>query len=87
VAVVEVMLWLYVIGVVVSIVLMLLSLRGKKPITDQTTYRVVVGLYAIRRRLEVAQFRTELRRDAAHLRRELRDELQQNALSARRRRR
>jgi hypothetical protein len=42
---------------------------------DADTYRVVVSLYAIRRRLEVAQFKTEVRRDAAHVRRRLRDEL------------
>jgi hypothetical protein len=42
---------------------------------DANTYRVVISLHAIRRRLEVAQVRTEVRRDAAHVRRRLRDEL------------
>lgn len=39
--------------------------------SDGTDYRAVVGLYVIRRRLEVAQLKTELRRDAAHQRRRL----------------
>jgi hypothetical protein len=68
---VTVLLWLYVICVVVAIVMLVRSLRKDKPTYDQATHRAVIGLYAIRRRLEVAQFKTELRRDAAHFRREL----------------
>jgi hypothetical protein len=60
----------------VPVGLVLLSLRkNKKPETDRTPRQVIVGLYAIRRRLEVAQFKTDLRRDAAQARRVLRDEL------------
>jgi hypothetical protein len=57
------------------VVLVLLGRRSGKPETDRIPYEVIVGLYAIRRRLEVARVKTEIRRDAAHLRRELRDEL------------
>lgn len=72
---VDVLLWLYVIVMVALIGLFLIGLKGGRPTTDQMTQRVVLSLYAIRRRLEVAQFKTELRRDAADLRRELRTEL------------
>ncbi len=65
------LLWLCVIGVVVAIVMLVRSLRPDKSATDQATHKAVIGLYATRRRLEVAQFRAELRRDAAHFRREL----------------
>lgn len=71
--------WLFLaLVVVVPVVLALLSRRGSKPEADQSTYQAIVGLHAVRRRLEVAQFKTELRRDTAHLRRELRAELQQD---------
>jgi hypothetical protein len=87
-AMAEVMDWLiFVLMIAVPAVLVLLSQRRRKREINPTTFQVIVGLHAIRRRLEVAQFRTELRRDAAHLRRELRDELQQDALSAKRRER
>lgn len=84
-----VMAWLFLVLVVaVPVVLVLLSLRrNKSSEADQATYQVVIGLYAIRRRLEVAQFKTELHRDAAHLRRVLRDELQQHEPRAKRRER
>jgi len=45
---------------------------------DEATYRAAAELYAIRRRLDVARFKTELRADAARLRRELRADLQDN---------
>lgn len=77
-AVVDVMLWLYIVLVIVAIGLLLFGLRRGKPTTDRATQRAAIGLYAIRRRLEVAQFRTELHRDAASLRRSLRDELQED---------
>ena len=69
--------WLCLILIVaVPVGLVLLSLRkSKTPETDRTPHQVIVGLYAIRRRLEVAQFKTDLRRDAAQARRALRDEL------------
>lgn len=72
---VDVLLWLYVIVMVALIGLFLFGLRGGRPTVDRTTQQVVVRLHAIRCRLEVAQFKTELRRDAAYLRRRLRDEL------------
>jgi hypothetical protein len=77
--------WLiFVLMIAVPAVLVLLSERRRKREIDPTTFRVIVGLHAIRRRMEVAQFRTELRQDAARLRRELRDELQQDALRPKR---
>lgn len=70
------MAWLFLALVVaVPVVLVLLSRRGSKPKTDHSTYQAIVGLHTIRRRLEVAQVKTELRRDAAQIRRELRAEL------------
>jgi hypothetical protein len=68
--------WLFLALVIaVLVVLVLLGRQGRKPETDRIPYEVIVGLYAIRRRLEVARVKTEVRRDAAHLRRGLRDEL------------
>ena len=52
--------------------------RADQPMWDESTYRAAVGLHAVRRRLDVARVRAELRRDAAALRRELRDELTKN---------
>lgn len=46
-----------------------------QPPWDESSYRAAVGLHAVRRRLDIARVRAELRRDAASLRRELRDEL------------
>jgi hypothetical protein len=42
---------------------------------DKTTYTTAVRMYGIRRRMEVAQLKTELRRDAANLRRALQRDL------------
>lgn len=42
---------------------------------DDATYRAAAELHAIRRRLDVASLKTDLRADAALMRRELRDEL------------
>jgi hypothetical protein len=49
--------------------------RADQSVWDESTYRAAVGLHAVRRRLDVAHIRAELRRDASALRRELRDEL------------
>ena len=40
---------------------------------EEISYRAMVDLYAIRRRLEVAQYKAEVRRDGARLRREMRN--------------
>jgi hypothetical protein len=66
--------WLLVLAVVVLVVALSYCCTDRAA-PDEADYRVVLGLHAIRRRLEVAQVRTELRRDAAWLRRDLRDEL------------
>jgi hypothetical protein len=71
---VEAMDWLIFVLMIAVPVLLLRRRRGK-PGADRTSYQVIVSLYAIRRRLEVTQVKTELRRDAARLRREMRDEL------------
>jgi hypothetical protein len=72
----ELVTWLLVALVVaVPVVIGLRSLRRRMFKADRTIYLAVVGLYAIRRRLEVAQFKSELRRDAIRLRRELWREL------------
>lgn len=43
---------------------------------DEAAYRAARELYAIRRKLDVARFKTQLKADAARLRRELRTGLQ-----------
>ena len=65
------LLGLYVIGVVVAVVALLRGLHTDRPASDQAAYKAVVGLRAAQRRLELAQFKAELRRDAAHFWREL----------------
>jgi hypothetical protein len=49
--------------------------RADQPAWDESTYRAAVGLHAVRRRLDVARLRSELRRDASALQRQLREEL------------
>jgi hypothetical protein len=68
---------IWVIFLVVAAVLLAgwLIWRHGNPRSDEGTYQVIVALHLIRRRLDVSQFKIELRRDAARLRRELRDEL------------
>ncbi len=71
---VTVLLW---IAVVFAVVVMLLFLYGVYLgfTSNQATHRTVISLYDIRRRIQGAQLKTELRRDAANLRRDLRHEL------------
>jgi len=52
-----------------------LAWRWSNPKPDEGTYQAMVELHGIRRRLDVSQFKGEVRRDAADLRRELRGEL------------
>jgi hypothetical protein len=73
---IEALAWLFVMLVVATpVTLGLLSFRRRKSTVDSASYQTMVELHGIRRRLEVAQFKAELRRDAAELRRELRGEL------------
>ena len=67
------MIWLVIVLVVV--VLIALALGRSAPLPDETTYQAAVDLHAIGRRIDLSLFKSELRRDAAALRRELRDEL------------
>lgn len=53
-----------------------LLFRRWRPV-DQATYDAIVGLYRVRRRLDVAQLKHEVRREALHARRELSAELRQ----------
>jgi hypothetical protein len=68
---VTVLLWLYVIFVVVAIAAMVRSLFTGGRTFDPVTRRAFIGLYAVRRRLEVDLFKTQLRRDAVKQRRRL----------------
>jgi hypothetical protein len=70
--------WAYLLLMVAVVGLALFSALRRPPKADHTDDRVLLSLYAIRRRLEVAQFKSELRRDAADTRRALRAELQRS---------
>jgi hypothetical protein len=67
------MIWLLIV-VALVLVVALIANHCASP-SDPATYRAAVGLHAARRRQEVSQVRTEIRRDAATMRRQLRDEL------------
>lgn len=71
------MLWLIVCaaGVIVALVGCCFLWKSSRSQSDAASYQVVVGLHMIRRRFDVFQFRVETRRDAAHVKRQLRDEL------------
>lgn len=45
------------------------------PMPDDEARQVIVALHSIRRRLQVSQFKLEIRQEAAARRRQLRDEL------------
>lgn len=49
--------------------------QARTTAVDQAAYATAVRMYGIRRRMEVAQLKTELRRDAAELRRDLQRDL------------
>lgn len=73
---VTVLAWLYLVVVLaVPIGLVLFSWWRSRCRPDQLPYRSMLDLRAIRRRQEVAQFKSERRRDAAKARRELRHAL------------
>jgi hypothetical protein len=68
------MIWLILV-VIIVVVLAVLILSSRNSPSDAANYQTMVELYAIRRRGEVAQFKTGVRRDAADARRALRVEL------------
>ena len=72
------MIWVLVllVGVVVAAQLWTVFHSREVARVDETGNRVSVALYAIRRRMEVAEFKRDLRRDGAELRRQLREELE-----------
>jgi hypothetical protein len=72
--VVSVLIWLLLALVVVGLVLML-SWRNQQSTPDRRSYQAMVELHRIRRRFDVAQLKSELRRDGADARRALRAEL------------
>lgn len=66
--------------VAVPVCLGLLALRRRRPVQpppDRLTYAALTKLYAIRQRLNVSQYRSEVRREGAKARRTLRAELAQ----------
>jgi hypothetical protein len=69
------MILLVVVIVVVLVVVVALVVGFHAGPPDAAIYRTVIDLHAIRRRQEVAQFKSDVRRDAATARRELRKEL------------
>ncbi len=72
---VTVLLWVLVVFSVAVIVVFLCGLFCDGLASNKGTHRTVIRLYGIRRRMEAAQLKTELRRDAAYLRRALRRDL------------
>lgn len=69
------MIWL-VVGVVIVVVVVLV-LAGLDSPSGAGSYRGTVELYGARKRQEVAQVKGEIRRDAAAMRRQLRQELRE----------
>jgi hypothetical protein len=67
------MIWLAIVVVLVLAVALIANHCASPP--DSATYRAAVDLHAARRRQEVSQVKTEIHRDAATMRRQLRDEL------------
>jgi hypothetical protein len=74
------MIWVLVSLVLIVVVAQLWTVfHGRGAATaDDAGHRAAVALYAIRRRLEVADFKREVRRDGADIRRQLRKELEQH---------
>lgn len=69
------MIWLLVGAIVVMIVVLLFISSRPSQEDREVPYEVIVDLYAIHRRVELALLKTELRRRATRARRELDDEL------------
>jgi hypothetical protein len=67
--------WLGVIVVVAVVLLAALALASADSPRHGVDYQVKVALHGIRRRQEATQIKSEIRRDAAQARRELRAEL------------
>ncbi len=72
---VTVLLWVLAVFAVAVIVVFLCGLFCDGLASNKGTHRTVIRLYGIRRRMEVAQLKTELRRDSADLRRALQRDL------------
>ena len=71
------MIWGIVVIAVVLMIVWLMSGERTPEIGPEETTRAAIELHAIRRRLDVAQTRSELQRDAMQMRRELAEELRQ----------
>jgi hypothetical protein len=69
------MIWLVIVIVVVLVIALAIVFGFHDAPPDAAAYRAAVDLHAIHRRQEVAQVKSEVKRDAADARRELRDEL------------
>jgi hypothetical protein len=62
-------------AIVAALVFVWRRWQARTTAVDQAAYAAAVRMYGIRRRMEVAQLKSEVRRDAADLRRDLRREL------------
>lgn len=71
------MIWLLlaVVAAVVVVALVVVALDGGQSPKSAAGYQMRVELHGIRGRQEVSQVKTEIRRDATKMRRQLRDEL------------
>jgi hypothetical protein len=66
---------LAVVAAVVVVALVVVALDGGQSPKNAAGYQMRVELHGIRGRQEVSQVKTEIRRDATKMRRQLRDEL------------
>ena len=71
------MIWLLlaVVAAVVVVALVVVALDNGQSPKNAASYQMRVELHGIRKQQEVAQVKTEIRRDATKMRRQLRDEL------------
>ena len=68
--------WLVIIAVLVALAVGWYVKRAREGLVwDESTQRAAVGLHACRRRLELAHLKSEIRRDSAAARRQIRKEL------------
>jgi hypothetical protein len=81
VVVVTLLVIIVVVAVLVGAALVSHHVHRPAPTDVLAQYRAAVGLYAIRKRMEGARFRTEVRQDAACRMRELRQELDEQRRS------
>jgi hypothetical protein len=64
-----------IVGVVVLLLVALIVLVGPSPQEEESELKAAVAVHEVHQRFELAQFKSELRRDAARVRRELSHDL------------